>query len=260
MKKTLTLTAFLMISCFTAFSQNIVKPQVDQNEDFNCEIEKIETGSQFTSVTFAYTANADNAWVQLNKEIYIQTDQGNEHYNYVKSENIAMVPAKHVFAKAGDKLTFKVYFKKIPAASKTIDIIERAGYRKDGILFFNFYGVSLSQSTSDGASKRATVTDVRLLPPPPVSADTASRGLFYGAGNEMQNAMSAMGPMYASMAKSLLDANLAYYKQPGKIAELAKLNKDYFDALVKEGFTNDQALKIITSDGLFSKSSSLNGK
>jgi hypothetical protein len=69
-----------------------------------------------------------------------------------------------------------------------------------------------------------------------------------------------MGPMYASMAKSVLDAQLAYFKQPGKLAEIAKLNKEYFDALVKEGFTYDQALKIITSSSLISKSSSVPGQ
>lgn len=260
MKKTLTLTSFLLMACFSAFSQNIVNPQIDQNDDYNCQITKIETGNQFTAVTFAYTANGDNSWVQLNKEIYIQTDQGNEHYNYIKSENIAMVPARHVFAKAGDKLTFKVYFKKIPAAAKAIDIIERAGYRKDGITFFNFYNVSLTKAIPDGSNRKVKITDVVLLPPPSANADTASRGLFYGAGNEMANAMGAMGPMYATLAKSMLDAQFEYFKQPGKIAEMAKLNKDYFDALVKEGFTYDQALKIITSNSLISKSSSINGQ
>lgn len=76
----------------------------------------------------------------------------------------------------------------------------------------------------------------------------------------MQNAMNSMGPMYASMAKSVLDAQLAYFKQPGKIAEIAKLNKDYFDALVKVGFNYEQALKIITANGLISKSSSVTGQ
>ncbi|HMG09333.1 MAG TPA: hypothetical protein VK609_12525 [Mucilaginibacter sp.] len=258
MKKILTLSALLLLTSLTCFAQNIENPQVENSDDWRSIITKIETDKQFTIVSFEYTATTDNSWAQLNKEIYIQTDQGNEHYNYVKSENISMAPAKHTLAKAGDKFAFKVYFKKIPPAAKSIDIIERAGRRNDGITFFNFYNVSLTQSYPPGT--KVKVTDVVLLPPPPVNADTASRGLFYGAGNEMQNAMSSMGPMYASMAKSMLDAQLSYFKQPGKIAEMAKLNKNYFDALVKEGFTNDQALKIITSNSLISKSSSINGQ
>jgi hypothetical protein len=71
----------------------------------------------------------------------------------------------------------------------------------------------------------------------------------------MMGMMNSFGPMMSNMAKSLMDAQLDYYKQPGKLEEIAKLNKQYFDALVKEGFTNDQALKIITSDSLLPKSS-----
>jgi hypothetical protein len=253
MKKTLTLIILLLITC-SAFSQNIVSPQVDQTDDDNGKIAKIETDNQFTIVTFAYTANSDNTWVQLNKEIYIQADQGNEHYNYVKSENIAIVPAKHIFTKAGERLSFKVYFKKIPADTKSIDIIERAGYKKDGITFLNFYDVSL-------VKQRAYITDVKITGPnggsPYLASGPDEQSDVKGG---MMGAMNAMGPMYASMAKSVLDAQLAYFKQPGKIAEIAKLNKAYFDALVKEGFNYDQAIKIITSSSLIPKSSSVPGQ
>lgn len=258
MRKFLILSAFLLMANLPGFAQNIENPQLGGSDDWNSRITKIETDKQFTTVSFEYTANGDNTWAQLNKEIFIQTDVNNEHYNYVKSENIAMVPAKHTFSKKGDKLVFKVYFKKIPANAKSIDIIERPGIRNDGITYFNFYNVSLTQSFPPGT--KIKVTDVVLTPPPPIQRDTATTGLFYGNSNEMQNAMSSMGPMYASMAKSLLDAQLAYFKQPGKIAEIAKLHKDYYDALIKVGFNDDQALKIITTNSLMSKSSSITGQ
>lgn len=254
MKKILTLSTMLIMSYLSSLAQTIVNPQVESSDDYNSSITKVETDAKFTVVNFEYTASSDNSWAQLNKEIYIQTDQSNAHYNYVKSENIAMVPAKHTLAKAGEKLLFKVYFQKIPQATKSMDIIERAGRRTDGISFFNFYNVSLTQSVPEGT--KVKVTDVVLMPPPPV--DRVEQAL--NGTNEMANAMSAMGPMYTSMAKSMLDAQFAYYKQPGKIAEIAKLNKEYFDALIKEGFTNDQALKIITSNSLIPKSASVNGQ
>ena len=77
----------------------------------------------------------------------------------------------------------------------------------------------------------------------------------FGGENGMMSAMNSMGPMISNMAKSMMDAQLEYYKQPGKLVEIAKLQKQYFDALVKEGFTEDQALKIITSDSLLPKGS-----
>ncbi|WP_413668070.1 hypothetical protein ACEN9X_26910 [Mucilaginibacter sp. Mucisp86] len=258
-KPILTIITFFIVAA-QAFAQNITTPNVEQKDDQSTIIKKIETNSQYTIVTFENYAYQDNAWVQLNKEIFIQTDLSNAHYDYVKSENIAIVPNKDILKKVGDKLEFKVYFKKIPAAAKSIDIIEHAGLHKSGISYFNFYNVSLTEQAN--TSKHVKITDVVLLPPPPVAADTAaSTDLFYGGpSNDMQNAMSSMGPMYASMAKSVLDAQLAYFKQPGKIAEIAKLNKDYFDALVKVGFNYDQALKIITANGLISKSSSVTGQ
>jgi|GEM_PF-783933 len=259
MKKPILTIITLFTIAVQAFAQSITNPNVEQKDDQSTIVKKIETNSQYTIVTFENYAFQDNAWVQLNKEIFIQTDLSNAHYDYVKSENIAMVPNKNVLKKAGDKLEFKVYFKKIPADAKSIDIIEHAGLSKSGINYFNFYNVSLTQRAT--TTKQVKITDVVLLPPPPVATDTASTGLFNGSpSNDMQNAMNSMGPMYASMAKSVLDAQLVYFKQPGKIAEIAKLNKDYFDALVKVGFNYEQALKIITANGLISKSSSVTGQ
>lgn len=254
MKKILTLSTMLIMSYLSSLAQTIVNPQVESSDDYNSTITKVETDAKFTVVNFEYTASSDNSWAQLNKEIYIQTDQSNAHYNYVKSENIAMVPAKHTLAKAGEKLLFKVYFQKIPQTTKSMDIIERAGRRTDGITFFNFYNVSLTK-------QRVFITDVKITGPNGGSPYLASGSDQQSDMKDgMANAMSAMGPMYTSMAKSMLDAQFAYYKQPGKIAEIAKLNKEYFDALIKEGFTNDQALKIITSNSLIPKSASVNGQ
>jgi hypothetical protein len=254
MKKTLTLIALLLMVCISTFAQNIVNPQVDQTDDDNSKIAKIETNAQFTIVSFVYTANADNSWVQINKEIFIQTDQSNEHYNYVKSENVAVAPAKHQFSKAGDTLLFKVYFKKIPATAKIIDVIERAGPKKDDISYLNFYSVDLTE-------QKTYITDVKITGPNGGSPFLASgNGDQSAIKDGMMGALNAMGPMYASMAKSLLDAQLAYFKQPGKLTEIAKLHKEYFDALVKQGFNYDQALKIITDSGLIPKASALNGR
>lgn len=256
MKKALILTAVLFaIGLQCSFAQTVTNPDVETTDSPTSTITKIETDQQYTIVSFRHYAGSDNAWVVLNKEIYIQTDVDNKHYGYVKSEGIAVAPeTRNTLKKLNDKLEFKVYFKKIPANAKSIDIIERAGKRSDGINYFNFYNVDVIHSSP--GDKRIKITNVELLPPPPANTDTV-KGLFYGHGNEMA---SAMAPMYASMAKSLLDAQFAYYQQPGKIAEIAKLNKEYFDALTKEGFTNDQALKILTSNSIIPKSASINGQ
>ncbi|WP_183561237.1 hypothetical protein [Mucilaginibacter sp. SP1R1] len=265
MKKTLTLAALLLIACLTSFAQNIVNPYIENRDDWSSSIKKIETDKQFTIVSIEYTANNPGSWVQLNKEIFIQTDLNNEHYNYIKSENIAMVPEKRTLAKAGEKLNFKIYFKKIPATAKSIDIIERAGVQKNGITFFNFYNVSLTQSVPEETTTSVKVTEVVLVPPPPVpqngyTTTTTMPNQPSDGTNEMANAMNMMGPMYTKMATSMLDAQLSYYQQPGKIAEVAKLISQYYSALKKEGFTHDDVIKIITSESWLPKLSPTGGK
>jgi hypothetical protein len=249
MKKILLLTVTLIAICLYSFAQNVVNPHVEISESMGSLITKIETDKQYTIVSFEQYAYNDSSWVVLNKEIYIQTDIDNKHYEFVKAEGIAVAPeTRHTFAKAGDKLSFKVYFKKIPANAKLIDIIEHAGRRSDGITFFNFYNIDLTQSNP--GEQHIKVTEV-ALPPPPVN------GQFNATGaNEFTNMMGAMGPMYASLITSMLDAQLSFYKQPGKLTEVAKLHKQYFDALVKAGFNYEQAIRVLTSAPLIQMTSS----
>ncbi|MES2268485.1 MAG: hypothetical protein V4520_17100 [Bacteroidota bacterium] len=243
MKKTLLLAATLIVFCFAASAQNILNPRIENRDSPSTVIRKIETDKQYTVVSFDYFAQDNNAWAVLNKEIYIQTDVSNKHYEFVKAEGIAMEPEpKTVIAKMGDKLSFKVYFKKIPANAKMIDIIEHAGKRSDGITFFNFYNVDLTQSYP--SEERVKVTEVVLAPPP------VNEGVNPMERNDMSSIVNAMGPMYSSLIRSMLDAQLNFYKQPGKLTEVAKMQKQYFDALVKEGFSYDQAIKILTANPL----------
>ena len=249
MKKTLLLTATLIAICLSSVAQNVVNPRVEISESMGSLITKIETDKQYTIVSFEQHAYNDSSWVVLNKEIYIQTDIDNKHYEFVKAEGIAVAPeTRHTFAKAGDKISFKVYFKKLPANAKLIDIIEHAGRRSDGITFFNFYNIDLTQSFP--GEQHVKVTEV-VLPPPPVTGQFNANG-----ANEFTNMMGAMGPMYASLITSMLDAQLSFYKQPGKLTEVAKLHKQYFDALVKAGFNYEQAIRILTSAPLIQMTSS----
>lgn len=242
MKKTLILFALFLIAGLSSPAQNIINPQIGHRDDMNTAITKIETDKENTIVSFEYSAQNKSSWIQLNKEIYIQTRLNNKHYNYVRSENITMVPDKHTFANDGDKLLFKVYFEKIPTEANSIDIIERAGTHDDGIGYLNFYNVSLTQQQS----LKTKVVDMNITH----SADIVNMDM----GSHMAGLMDSMGPMFGNLTKTMMDAKINYYKQPGKLTEVAKLNKQYFNALVKEGFTSEQALKIITSESLFSKS------
>jgi hypothetical protein len=238
MKKTSVLFTCLLLISFGAFAQNVINPNIAINESPGTIITKIETNKQYTIVSLEQYAMRDSAWAVLNKEIYIQTDIDNKHYDFVKAEGIAVAPeTRHTFAKMNDKIAVKIYFKKIPINAKTIDIIEHAG-RRDGINYYNFYNVDLTKSNQ--GEQHVKITEVVLAPPPVNESGDNDMG-------DMANMMNSMGPMYNTLTKSVMDAQLNFYKQPGKLAELASLHKQYFAALLKEGFTDDQALKIVTS-------------
>jgi hypothetical protein len=267
MKKILILITLFITAVLPTIAQTINNPLVRNKDDGNTIIKRIETNNNYTILTFQTTAATDNSWVQLNKEIYLQTNLSNAHYNYVKSENIAMVPQKQILNNAGDKLIFRVYFKKIPAATKYINIIERGGSNSGDVSYFNFYNVSLTQSSSASALNQYTfstksiptvVDSVRVITRPPVPSEI--RMDSPADNNEMADAMNAMGPMMNTMSKAMMDAQLNYFKQPGKIAELAKLNKEYYDALKKAGFSNEDALKLVASSNLLFKPMDMNKK
>jgi hypothetical protein len=84
------------------------------------------------------------------------------------------------------------------------------------------------------------ITQIRLLAP---DKDVTS---------PFNNAMSAMGPMINSMYTTMLDAQIKFYSDTTRTTQMAKITKGYYDALIKTGFTPDQALKIVTSKQLVS--------
>ena len=236
MKKILLIPILLLMLIIKTSAQSIENPSVENSDSPSSRIVKIETTPNFTIVSFEETAANNSSWVRLSKDIFVQTNVSDKHYHYIKSENIAIAPEKTTIRNAGEKLLFRVYFERIPTTARTIDVIEKAGAK----LFFNFYNVSLTKSQN-------VIIDFATTPPP---SSFASNMNF---NNDMAGVMGSVGPMLTNMATAMMDAQLKYYKQTGKITEIAKLNKQYFDALVKEGFTQDQALKIITTESLLPK-------
>lgn len=220
-----------------------------RTDSYSCSISKIETTDKHTIVSFEYIAPGEESWAQINKEIFIKTNLSDKHYKFVKAQNITIAPEKTTLEKPGEKLAFQVYFEKIPKNAKSIDVIENAQGNNTESSYFNYYKVSLTESQGNFTNS------IRLSPPPPA---TYSGTVTSSPSSNMANVFSTMAPMFGTMAKSMMDAQLDYYKQPGKIEEIAKLNREYFNALVKEGFTEDQALKIITAESLLPKAT--NGK
>ncbi len=64
---------------------------------------------------------------------------------------------------------------------------------------------------------------------------------------QMDSAMSMMGPMMSQMAEASMAATLKALSKPEAAEQLATFSRNYYNALLKKGFTKDQALSIVMS-------------
>lgn len=71
-----------------------------------------------------------------------------------------------------------------------------------------------------------------------------------GLAQAMSGMMSQMNPMYISMSKGMVEGTLQALEQPATVDRLAAFMHHYFEALVKAGFSKDEALQIVVGVGL----------
>ena len=65
----------------------------------------------------------------------------------------------------------------------------------------------------------------------------------------MQQIQSQMGPMIQQAATNMLEATLIAMAKPENAALLADFTRNYYEALIKRGFTPEQALQIVIAAG-----------
>jgi hypothetical protein len=64
---------------------------------------------------------------------------------------------------------------------------------------------------------------------------------------QMDSMMGMMGPMMSQMAEATMAATLKALSKPEAAEQLATFSRNYYNALLKKGFTKDQALSIVMS-------------
>lgn len=87
----------------------------------------------------------------------------------------------------------------------------------------------------------------------PPAQDSAQRRAQQNAammGPMMQQTMQQMAPMMGQMAGMALEGTLVILAKPENAERLADFTKNYYDALIKRGFTKEQALQLVTGVGL----------
>ena len=83
--------------------------------------------------------------------------------------------------------------------------------------------------------------------PVPIKPDSARA---QEAAAMMGPMMQQMAPMMAQMAALTLEGTLAALAKPENAERLADFTKNYYDALVRHGFTKEQALQIVMAVGI----------
>lgn len=61
--------------------------------------------------------------------------------------------------------------------------------------------------------------------------------------------MDMMGPTFGIMMEQMMDALIRVLEQPETAERLATFARNYYDALIDKGFTEDQAMRLVIAIG-----------
>jgi hypothetical protein len=67
---------------------------------------------------------------------------------------------------------------------------------------------------------------------------------------QMAGMFNQMGPMYENMMQAMIEGTLKVYEKPETIERLARFSRRYYEALMKQGFTREEALQIVAGAGI----------
>ncbi len=70
------------------------------------------------------------------------------------------------------------------------------------------------------------------------------------AMDQMAGMFNKMGPMYESMMQAMVEGTLKAFEKPETIDRLARFSRRYYDALIKQGFSKEEALQIVAGSGI----------
>ena len=81
----------------------------------------------------------------------------------------------------------------------------------------------------------------------PAMPDSATMAQMAG---RMAGMFNQMGPMYETMTQAMLDGSLKALERPETVDRLARFARRYYEALIRQGFTREEALQIVAGAGI----------
>lgn len=67
---------------------------------------------------------------------------------------------------------------------------------------------------------------------------------------QMTGMFNQMGPMYETMTQAMVEGTLKAFERPETIDRLARFARRYYEALIRQGFTKEEALQIVAGAGM----------
>lgn len=67
---------------------------------------------------------------------------------------------------------------------------------------------------------------------------------------QMAGMFNQMGPMYETMTQAMVEGTLKALERPEVVDRLAAFTRRYYEALIRQGFTKDEALQIVAGVGI----------
>lgn len=71
-----------------------------------------------------------------------------------------------------------------------------------------------------------------------------------GAPDSLRQALASMSPLLSSMMASTYEQMASFLARPETAERLATFTRNYYEALVRRGFTREEALRIVTAVGV----------
>ena len=70
------------------------------------------------------------------------------------------------------------------------------------------------------------------------------------AMTQMAGMFNQMGPMYENMTQAMVEGTIKALEKPENIERLARFSRRYYEALVRQGFSKEEALQIVAGAGI----------
>lgn len=99
-------------------------------------------------------------------------------------------------------------------------------------------------------TEAAKSSEQEMKPPAKTSEETPAAPEQKQVQMEMDKAFQQMGPAMGSMMEGMMGAMFRFLAKPETAENLATFTKNYYEALIKKGFSEEEALRIVVSVGV----------